>query len=106
MNKKKYKCDICNKEVTSTQALKNHKLRHDKIERPKYPCNVCGKIYKYNKTLAVHAKTCQTEIKKNSEETSTEIIETEIIESEIYDTEMVETETFPAELNLNIEIHN
>lgn len=86
MNKKKYRCDICNKEVTSPQALTNHKQRHDKNEKPKYPCNICGKVYKYNKTLVAHTKTCHGGSDQNSKESNlTEIIETEIIETDDFD---------------------
>lgn len=54
-NARPYKCDICEKGFNQMSNLMCHKLKtHQRTEKPKYTCQVCGKCYTKRCVLREH----------------------------------------------------
>ena len=57
LNVKQFPCDQCQQSFSRRQSLKIHRARlHPDLEKPKYGCEVCGKLFLYPKQMATHMK--------------------------------------------------
>ena len=53
---KQFVCPICEKAFQTKKYLNEHSLQH--LKDPIYPCNTCGKRFKYRANLSRHEKQC------------------------------------------------
>lgn len=59
-------CNLCGARFRTTKTLHNHKFTH--AEKPAFPCQYCGKMYKTNDYKRVHERRCHEEVDENLSE--------------------------------------